>query len=104
MLLENSDFMKDICLYCLYSHSDWQHEKSKQNNFDWVQRGSCTRRTIMDYSNNFECFLCRACLEIRVREIKSTILFYRFFIYCSTHNAFYDTVYSRTVEHFPYDL
>lgn len=46
MLLENSDFMRDICLYC--ENSDIQNKKIKHNNFNRIQCGSCTRWIIMN--------------------------------------------------------
>lgn len=71
ILLENSDFVRDICLYC--GNLDAQHKKIEQNNFNWIQCGICTRWIIMDcvakfekkldYSGNFECLLCKAYFE-----------------------------------------
>lgn len=66
LLLEKSDFLRDICLYC--GRTDKQHKKIKNNNIDWVQCDTCNRWIILqclscveqtlDYDDNFECVLC----------------------------------------------
>jgi len=65
LLLEKSDFMRDICLYC--GRTDRKHKEIIKENIDWVQCDTCNRWIILqclsnvgqmlDCENNFECVL-----------------------------------------------
>jgi len=66
LLLEESDFMRDICLCC--GRTDKQHRHIEEDNVDWVQCDACNRwiivqcvkdaEQILDIDGNFECLLC----------------------------------------------
>ncbi|XP_025198886.1 uncharacterized protein LOC112597163 [Melanaphis sacchari] len=66
LLLEKSDFMRDICLYC--GRTDKKHKEIKKENIDWVQCDTCNRWIVIqclsnigqtsDCDDNFECVLC----------------------------------------------
>lgn len=66
LLLEKSDFMRDICLYC--GRTDKKHKEIKKENIDWVQCDTCNRWIVLQClsnvgqtsgcDDNFECVLC----------------------------------------------
>jgi len=66
LILEKSDFMRNICLNC--GRTDKQHKHIKEENVDWVQCDTCNRWIILqcmksteqalDIDGNFEYLLC----------------------------------------------
>lgn len=75
LLLEKSDFMRDICLYC--GRTDKKHREIKKDNIDWVQCDTCNRWIILqclssveqtlDNDDNFECVLCMSNTKNKIK-------------------------------------